>query len=224
MRSPPRRPSLPTRARGLRRQRKQLDHLTVRSPIDGIVAARPANAGDVVSPGTELFRIIDPRSMRLEAAVPSEALAPVKVGLPVQFEVRGYPGQHIRRQSRAHQPGCRSGHAPGVDFRHDPEYRGRLVAGLFAEGRVAQQSRRGLVLPATAVDTDKPKQPWVLRASNGKAERVAVTRRPARRPSDRARGADEWCEGRRPGAGWGRPWRSVRARRWSSASRPHPQS
>ena len=45
------------------------------------------------APGTELYHIIDPRSMRLEASVPSEALSVIKVGLPVQFPVRGYPGQ-----------------------------------------------------------------------------------------------------------------------------------
>jgi RND family efflux transporter MFP subunit len=153
---------------------KQLDHLTVRSPIDGVVADRPANAGDVVSPGTELFRIIDPRSMRLEASVPSEALAAVKVGLPVQFEVRGYPGQSflgkIERISPAADPVTRQVSI----FVTIPNTAGRLVAGLFAEGRVARESRRGLVVPLAAVNTDNPKQPWVLRAGGGKAERIPV--------------------------------------------------
>src|SRR5918995_680595 len=87
---------------------KQVANLTIRSPLDGVVASRPVNAGDVVSPGTELYRIIDPRSMRLEASVPSESLSLVKVGLPVQFQVRGYPGQpfdgRIERVSPAADP------------------------------------------------------------------------------------------------------------------------
>src|SRR5687768_305231 len=87
---------------------KQLGNLTIRAPIDGVVADRPANAGDVVSPGTELYRIIDPRSMRLEASVPSESLSMITIGLPVQFEVRGYPGQafagRIERISPAADP------------------------------------------------------------------------------------------------------------------------
>jgi RND family efflux transporter MFP subunit len=153
---------------------KQLENLTVRAPIDGIVAERPANTGDVVSPGTELFRIIDPRSMRLEAAVPTEALSMIKVGLPVQFEVRGYPGQtfegRIERISPAADPVTRQVSI----FVTIPNTAGRLVAGLFAQGRISQQSRRALVVPITAVNTDT-KQPWVLRASNGQAERVAVT-------------------------------------------------
>jgi RND family efflux transporter MFP subunit len=153
---------------------KQLGNLTVRSPMDGVVAARAVNEGDVVSPGTELYRIIDPRSMRLEASVPSESLAMIKVGLPVTFEVRGYPGQsfdgRIERIGPAADPVTRQVSI----FVAIPNTGGRLVAGLFAEGRVAQESRRTLVVPLTAVNTDDPKAPWVLRAAGGKAERVPV--------------------------------------------------
>ena len=155
--------------------RKQLDNLTVRSPLDGVVAQRPANAGDVVSPGTELYKIIDPRSMRLEAAVPSDALSAIKVGLPVQFEVRGYPGQafagRIERISPAADPVTRQVSI----FVSIPNTAGRLVAGLFAEGRVAQETRQTLVVPLAAVNTDDPKAAWVLRIKDGKAERVQVT-------------------------------------------------
>ena len=154
---------------------KQLANLTVRSPLDGVVAARSANAGDVVTPGTELYHIIDPRSMQLEASVPSEALSVIKVGLPVQFEVRGYPGQpftgRIERISPAADPVTRQVSI----FVTIPNVGGRLVAGLFAEGRVSQQARRALVVPLTAVNTSDPKAPWVLRVAGGQAERVTVT-------------------------------------------------
>ena len=96
------------RVRGVAAAGKQLANLTIRSPLDGVVAKRLANAGDVVAPGTELYHVIDPRSMQLEAAVPSEALSVIKAGLPVQFEVRGYPGQpftgRIERISPAADP------------------------------------------------------------------------------------------------------------------------
>jgi RND family efflux transporter MFP subunit len=153
----------------------QLGKLTIRAPIDGIVAARPANVGDVVSPGTELLHIIDPRSMRLEAAIQSEALSAVKVGLTVRFEVRGYPDQtfegKIERISPAADPVTRQ--VPV--FVTIPNAGGRLVAGLFAEGRIAQQTRRALVVPLAAVNMANPKEAWVLRANGDKAERVAVT-------------------------------------------------
>jgi membrane fusion protein (multidrug efflux system) len=154
---------------------KQLANLTIHSPLDGVVADRAANAGDVVTPGTELYHIIDPRSMQLEASVPSESLSVIKAGLPVQFEVRGYPGQpftgRIARISPTADPVTRQVSI----FVTIPNVGGRLVAGLFAEGRVAQQSRRALVVPLTAVNTSDPKAPWVLRVAGGKAERAPVT-------------------------------------------------
>ena len=154
--------------------RKQLDNLTVRSPIDGVVAARAANTGDVVSPGTELYRIIDPRSMQLEASVPSEALAAIKVGLPVQFEIRGYPGQTFEGRIGRISPSADPVTRQVSIFVTIPNTERRLVAGLFAEGRVAQQSRRTLVVPIAAVNADDPGSPWVLRIRDGKAERVPV--------------------------------------------------
>jgi RND family efflux transporter MFP subunit len=154
--------------------RKQVDNLTVRAPIDGVVAARAGNAGDVVSPGTELYRIIDPRSMRLEAAVPSEALSAIKIGLPVQFQVRGYPDQTFEGKIERIMPAADPVTRQVSIFVTIPNTAGRLVAGLFAEGRVAQESRTALVVPLTAVNTDDPKSAWVLRVKDGKAERVPV--------------------------------------------------
>jgi len=154
--------------------RKQLDNATVRSPMTGIVSARPAHAGDVVAVGTELFKVIDPSSMRLNAAVPAEALAAIRTGLPVEFQVRGYPNQtftgRIERISPTADPVTRQVSI----FVAIPNKAGRLVAGLFAEGRVAQQARKALVVPENAVNSTSANEPWVLRITDGKAERVTV--------------------------------------------------
>jgi len=153
--------------------RQQLADAVVTAPISGVVSGRPVNAGDVVSPGTLIATIIDPSSMLLEASVPSEALAALKLGTPVEFEVRGYPGQifdgHIERIAPAADPVTRQ----VTIFVDVPNTRGRLVAGLFAEGRVTAERRTAVVVPATAVDTSG-QSPWVLRLRDGKAERVPV--------------------------------------------------
>jgi RND family efflux transporter MFP subunit len=154
--------------------RKALDDATVRAPMSGVVSRRHVNAGDVVSPGTELYTIIDPSSMRLEASVPSEQLGAIRVGAPVTFQVRGYRDQtfdgRIERISPAADPVTRQ--VP--IFVTIPNTGGRLVAGLFAEGRVTQASRQALVVPFTAVNENSG-APWVVRVRDGKAERVEVT-------------------------------------------------
>ena len=60
--------------------RRSLERSTVRAPFAGIVSDQTASVGDVVKDGTELFTIVDPSSLRLEAQVPAEALARLKVG------------------------------------------------------------------------------------------------------------------------------------------------
>lgn len=154
--------------------RTQLGDTVVHAPISGIISRRLVSTGDVVSPGTELYTIIDPSSMRLDASVQSSELAAITVGAPVQFQVRGYPDQtfdgKIERISPTADPITRQ--VP--IFVTVPNTSGRLVAGLFAEGRVIRESRTGAVVPDIAVNRAGA-SPWVLRLRDGKVERVEVT-------------------------------------------------
>ena len=151
---------------------RQLADTVLRAPINGMIAKRPVNLGDVVSVGEELFTIIDPSSMRLEASVPSDDLSRLRIGATVDFTVRGYDQRFAGRISLI---------SPQADpvtrqvpiYVTIPNVGGRLVAGLFAEGRVVSQSAEGLVVPNNAVNTTGP-MPWVLRVSGGKTERVEV--------------------------------------------------
>jgi membrane fusion protein, multidrug efflux system len=154
--------------------RRVLDDATVLSPISGIVSERPVSRGDVVAPGAALYTIVDPSSMQLEASVPSESLSAVRAGAAVQFTVRGYPDQtftgRVERISPTADPVTRQ--VPiwvSVDNRG-----GRLVGGLYAEGRVTQQARTGLVLPL-AVVTEEQGQATVLRVTEGVVDRVGIT-------------------------------------------------
>lgn len=152
---------------------RQLEDAVIRSPINGVLARRAVNRGDVVTVGTELFVVIDPSSMRLEASVPAESLSELKVGANVLFQVRGYTQQFEGRVERI---------APQADattrqvaiYVAIPNTGGRLVAGLYAEGRVVSQSADGLVVPSNAVNTTGT-PPWALRVNNGKTEKVDVT-------------------------------------------------
>ena len=153
---------------------QQLDDTNVRAPISGVVSERPANAGDIVSPGTPLVTIIDPSSMRLEAAVSSDQVALVKPGAKVRFRVRGLSADEftgtIDRLSPSADPVTRQ----VTIFVTLPNLGGKLIAGLFAEGRVDAETRRGVIVPLGAVDESGP-TPLITRIRDGKAERVPVT-------------------------------------------------
>ena len=146
---------------------------TVRAPFSGVVSERPASAGDVVQPGSALFTVVDPSSMRLEASVPAEQLASIRIGVPVNFTVSGYPGrQFVGRITRINPTADPTTRQVRI-YVSIPNAGRALVGGLFANGRMASATKMGLVVPASAVDV-RGSAPTVMGVKQGKAEKVQV--------------------------------------------------
>jgi RND family efflux transporter MFP subunit len=111
--------------------------------------------------------------MRLEASVPAEQLASIRVGVPVSFTVSGYPGRefvgHIIRINPTADPTTRQVRI----YVSIPNAGRTLVGGLFATGRMSSSSRMGLIVPTTAVDV-RGTAPFVMRVRQSKVEKVQV--------------------------------------------------
>ena len=152
---------------------QQLDDTSVKAPFAGVVSERASNLGDVVAPGTPILTIIDPTSMRLEALVPSDQIDEVRPGAHVRFTVRGAPNQAfdgtVDRLSPVADPVTRQVSI----FVTLPNSGGKLIAGLFAQGRIESATREGVVVPVAAVD-ETGASPTVTRVRDGKAEKVTV--------------------------------------------------
>lgn len=152
---------------------KMLARTQVRAPFDGVVATRTANGGDFMQPGGAMFTIVNPATMRLEASVPANALGEVKIGMPVAFAVTGYPGRtftgRITRISPAADPATRQ----VALLARIPNAGRTLVAGLFADGRVASETHEAPVVPVAAVD-QQGVRPAVTALRGGKVTRVEV--------------------------------------------------
>jgi membrane fusion protein (multidrug efflux system) len=152
---------------------KQLGNTRIVAPIPGVVSERPVSAGDVVQPGAAMFTVVDPSSMRLEASIPAEELSAVRIGVPVTFTANGYPGRtfigHVTRINPMADPATRQVRI----IASIPNASGTLVGGLFATGRLASESKRGLTAPASAIDL-RSTTPVVMRIRQGKVERVPV--------------------------------------------------
>lgn len=148
------------------------DRANVRAPFDGVVSARSVNGGDVVQPGTPLVTVIDPSTLRLEAAVPADRIGEVRVGHEIDFQISGYDRRFeatIDRISPATDPmtgqvAVTAALAPGAR---------NLIAGLHAEGQVLSRRAAGLIAPLAAIDRRRLATE-VLRLDDGKVDRVAV--------------------------------------------------
>ena len=152
---------------------KQVGNTVVTAPINGVVSERAVSAGDVVQPGAAMYTVVDPRSMRLEGAVPAEQLSQVRLGAPVTFTVNGYPGRSFTGRVSRINPTADPATRQVRILISIPNAEGRLVGGLFATGRVASQSRTGMLVPANAIDS-RTATPSVFRIKGGKVERVMV--------------------------------------------------
>jgi RND family efflux transporter MFP subunit len=153
---------------------KQLSKATVVSPFAGIVSQRQVSAGDVVQPGGALYTIVNPATMRLEASVPADQLSEVRIGIPVDFTVNGYPDRQFTGRITSINPIADPATRQVRIIVTLPNTGGVLVGGLFADGHVASETRTAPVLPIAAVDEGSP-QPFVMEIKNGIVQKANVT-------------------------------------------------
>jgi RND family efflux transporter MFP subunit len=150
----------------------QLAKTVLRAPFSGMVSERPVNLGDIVQNGTQLFTVVDPATLKLEGTVEADALDRLKVGTPVTFAIHGAEKPITGRISRINpvvDPATRQVRVTVAL----PNAAGHVIAGLFAEGRVATSSRTSVVVPNGAVDR-KGLRPFVVRLKGGRVERVEI--------------------------------------------------
>ncbi|BBB92487.1 MAG TPA: HlyD family secretion protein [Methylomusa anaerophila] len=65
---------------------------TIISPVDGIVAQKSANAGEVVVMGQPLFSVIDRNDIWINARIEETYIGKLQLGQLVEYTIDGYPG------------------------------------------------------------------------------------------------------------------------------------
>lgn len=152
---------------------QQLGRTRVEAPMDGVVSERQANAGDIVQVGAPLFTVVDPSSLRLEASVPAEDLGQLQAGTPVGFSVTGYGNRSFTGRIERINPVVDPSTGQVRIYVTIPNTQKALMAGLYAQGRVASQRREALAVPVSAVDLSGT-SPAVLVARGERVVRVPV--------------------------------------------------
>ena len=139
------------RRQGMARQAKGL----VVAPIDGIVALRDVNVGDLASDAAvakPIFRIVDNRLLNLTVTVSSADSGRIMVGQPLEFTVDSQPGRAFTGKVMYINPELSSADRSLkviAEVRNIPE---SLKGGLFAKGRIVTGVRsRVLQVPRSAI-------------------------------------------------------------------------
>lgn len=154
--------------------RQQVGRTRLLSPFAGVVSERHASAGDIVQPGTALYTVVDPTSLRLEASVPAAQLGTLEPGVEVDFNVGGYGDRGFEGRIERINPAVDPGTGQVRLYITLPNTGQTLLTGLFAEGRVAALRHEAPAVPVSAVDI-RAEPPTVLRVKDGQVERVPVT-------------------------------------------------
>ena len=137
----------------------------VTSPLDGVVALRDVNVGDLASDAAAakpIFRIVDNRLLNLTVAVPSADAARVKVGQPLEFSVDALPGRTFTGRVSFVNPELTAADRSLKVIAEVPNTPETLKGGLFAKGKIITGRRTDVVqLPRAALTS------WDMQTGKG---------------------------------------------------------
>jgi RND family efflux transporter MFP subunit len=175
----------------LRAAQVQLDYCTVRAPFSGVIIAKSAQVGEIISPfsagggftRTGIGTIVDMDSLEIEVDVNEAYINRVQPGQPVESVLNAYPDWRIPSHVIAIIPTADRSKATvkvriGLDLK-DP----RIVPDMgvrvsFLEEKKAQaqpqEAPRGVLVPVAAIRTDGERS-VVFVMKEGKAQRRTVT-------------------------------------------------
>jgi len=123
---------------------QQVSYGMVNSPIDGIIAARMTQPGQVASAGTALVRIVDVRTVYFQPTISDTDVSQIKPGAPVSVKVDALAGKVFSGRVAAVYPAANATNRlftirvvvdnPGSDLR----------PGMFARGDATTQTLRNV--------------------------------------------------------------------------------
>lgn len=146
----------------------------ITAPFSGWVSLRNISPGAVVQAGTEIARVSDLNTIKLDFTVPETVLPVLRRGLPIQASSAAFPGQPFR------------GAINVIDPVLDPTTRAvkvrallpnadlRLKPGMLLTVVIESQTRTNLSLPELAVIGEGEERFVYTLAPGGKAKRTPV--------------------------------------------------
>ncbi len=131
---------------------QQVANAFIRSPIDGLVAARETEPGQVASAGTNLVRIVNVKTVYYEPTVSETDFARTAVGNSVQVQVDALPSRTFAGKVLAVYPAATTGSRQFSLRVGVPNPTSELRPGMFARGSLlAQVHRNVVVVPVAAL-------------------------------------------------------------------------
>ena len=132
--------------------RKALADTTLTAPIDGVVSARLAQAGERVAVDARIVTVADITRLELAASAPAGDAARLAVGAKIALGVEGLKDVAVRGSIERINPAAAVGSRSIELYALIDNRDGRLRGGLFAQGQaLAGAAQERVAVPASAV-------------------------------------------------------------------------
>ncbi|MHC4247877.1 MAG: efflux RND transporter periplasmic adaptor subunit [Planctomycetota bacterium] len=163
---------LPEQIREIEERGSAADHVTVNSPINGIVVALRASEGSYVKTGTVVYVVADLTRVWVKLDAYESDLPWVRYGQGVEFTADAFPGETVSGRIAFIDP-VLDERSRTVKVRVNvPNESGRLLPGMFVRGTVrATLTEGGAVLdPDLSGKWISPMHPEIVKDSPGKCD------------------------------------------------------
>ncbi|MGB3295439.1 MAG: efflux RND transporter periplasmic adaptor subunit [Phormidesmis sp.] len=165
---------------------KQLSYADLRSPLSGVVLARPVDTGDFVESGAAVLELGDLTALTVTVQVSDRDFGRLSLGQPAQVQLDAFPDE-----------GSISGQITQIAPVADPTSRlvpvevtipnanGQIGSGSLARVQFAPRQQAQVVVPASALEIGEEDTVFVIEEKGDQAEAIARPVRTGARGQDR---------------------------------------
>jgi len=130
---------------------KALADTVIRAPISGMISNRMVQPGEKISPDNRLLDVVDLRLLEMEAPVPTQDIASIKIGQTVQLKIEGVQASVDGKVVRIN-PATTAGSRSIMAYVQVANPDTILRAGMFGEAQlVVDKKSEVLTVPETAL-------------------------------------------------------------------------
>lgn len=133
---------------------KGIGDTNIKAPFAGMIAERYISAGEYVTAPTKVVRLVSIDPLRLELTVPEAAVAEVKEGLAVDFNVIALPGQDFVGSIRYIGPSLTKETRALLVEAIVPNAEKKLRPGMFATAKITLGDQPAVAIPKKAIRMD----------------------------------------------------------------------
>lgn len=156
-----------------RQAKATIEHVRISSPIDGVVAERQVEPGDLAIAGRPLLVVLDPRALRLEAQIREGLIGYVRPGTHLDVVLPAVPltlTGTVAEVLPAADPQSRT-----FEVRVNLEPSAGVYPGMFGRLRLPVGERQVVAVPSVAVARAGQLETVVVRSETGWVRRLVTT-------------------------------------------------